>query len=340
MATNVVDAPSAEIAPVAANGYQIAAGMCGIDLIVKRPTGRVKVRKNVEVKALDAHGSEEQLTAKQATRPHLIIDGADAHPAWAQLDENARKFDTLVRVSSVNDARRGFHLIPMSRAGKFVTDASALRVERKGLAEWLASAPQYAVWMDNLKKRFNGHFYLLTGKFPTPEELVEKFDVAWTIHPLTPINPGSIDFKHLNDEDRMAIVTESTKMVKDLAMCRAQAIFDEVFGQVLGKCQEITSGKYFKGTRKFGAIEEIVALLERMLNFQEFAQDPTVIDHANKMLGMFKEVTDISDLNKNKGKNQITAAITEATKPFEAVLAAMLKAHRPGSGKSARLIDV
>ena len=53
-------------------GPKIAANMCGVDLVVRRPSGKYQI-KNVEVMAANEDGSQERLVDnKKITRPSFI----------------------------------------------------------------------------------------------------------------------------------------------------------------------------------------------------------------------------------------------------------------------------
>lgn len=328
MATNVKNGGGTMVAAMpetvpqeAQFGPAIAANMCGVDLIVRRPSGRVMVKK-VEVSAADENGQRENLDLKKVTAPQFITDTKDDHEMWYQIDENARLFDSTLICFSVNDARRGFHLVPMSKVGALIAKLSDLRAQRQAMVQALAN--DYETWKSNLRRKFNGHFYLVEPRLPTRDSLLEKFDVSWTLQPLTPIDPTHLRFDQMNDSDRQRIIDESNSMAKQLVEARSKIIFDEVFGSVLSKCDEIAQGAMETGKRKFGSIAELVEILERLRNFGEWS-NPDIIAHATANLDLLRNITDISLVNANNGQNQVAAAIKMAMKPLGAAITAMIK---------------
>ena len=299
----------------------IAANMCGVDLTVKRPSGRFQIRK-VEVTADDEFGHREALDLKKVTAPQFITDSRADHELWFAIDENARAFDSTLICFSVNDARRGFHLVPMSKVGALIAKLSELRAQRQALVKALAD--DYETWKTNLRHKFNGHFYLLEPRLPDRHLLLEKFDVTWTLQPLTPIDPTHLRFDQMNATDRQRIIDESNAMAQQLVQARTKVIFDEVFGSVMTKCAEIAHGAMETGKRKFGSITELVEILERLRNFGEFA-NPEILASADRTLAVLREITDITVVNANEGQNQVAAAIKTAMQPLGEAIERMLK---------------
>ena len=315
-------------------GPKIAANMCGVDLVVRRPSGKYQI-KNVEVMAANEDGLQERLDNKKITRPSFITDTKADHPIWEQIDENGRQFDATLRVFSVSDSRRGFHLVPMSRTGNILEAFGRLRQERIRLVHALVEG--YDTWIANLRAKFNGQFHLLARSLPSRESLLEKFEVVWLLNPLTPIDPTNLKFNDINDEDRQRIIDESNKMAHDLIEQRARVIYDEAFGSMLDKCEQIVAGSMETGKRKFGAITELIESLNRMKNFSEWA-NPEVIRRANNALSVLNTITDISEVNGNDGQNRVTRAIVAAMKPLGDSVERMLRDARPGSGRASREI--
>ena len=59
------------------------------------------------------------------------------------------------------------------------------------------------------------------------------------------------------------------------------------------------------------------------------------------LLEVLKNVSDISQINKNEGQNLVTAAIKAATAPLSGAIAKMLEeARNPSSGKSRRAVSL
>jgi hypothetical protein len=129
-------------------------------------------------------------------------------------------------------------------------------------------------------------------------------------------------------------------MANELIKKRAKFIYDEVFGTVLKRMEEIAKGGLSTGKRKNGAIKEITEELERLINFRELADDPKIIAHAEELLKQFKSVTDISQINANEGQNAITAALATAGKQLGDVIRPFLASNpaAPGKGKSSRSV--
>jgi len=116
-------------------------------------------------------------------------------------------------------------------------------------------------------------------------------------------------------------------MSQQLVEGRAKIIFEEVFGSVNAKCAEIAAGALESGKRKFGAITELVEVLDRLRNFSEFA-NPEIIRHADATLEVLRQVTDISAVNANEGQNLVSAAIRTAVLPLGTAIQAMLAGNQ------------
>ena len=321
-------------APAPALGPKIAANMCGVDLILRRPSGKYKIQ-GAEVMAADEAGNQEKMDNKKITRPAFITDTKNDHPVWEQIDTNTQKFNSVLKIFSVNDSRRGFHIVPMSKTGNMASEFVKLKQERDYWVGELALG--YDTWLSNLRAKFNGQFHLLLKSLPSRESLREKFEVVWLFMPLTPIDPSNLKFNDINDEDRQRIIDDSNKMAHDLIEQRAKYIYDEAFGSVLDSCDKIVAGSLETGKRKFAAISEIVDSLERMKNFSEWA-NPEVIARANDALSVLKNIADISEVNQNDGQNQVTRAIVAAMKPLGDSVNRMLRDAQPGSGRAKREI--
>src|ERR1035437_3652101 len=334
--TAIATPPAAPI-PMAAGqsmGNQIAGQMWAVDFCVKRPTGRIGV-VNSDVAARNDVGEQEKIDSKKITKPSFKIDQDSDHPAWKLIDLNARKFDSILTRYSVNDARRGFHIVPQCKVGEMVAEMSAARKERLELA--VEFRDTWSILIENLRKKFNGHFHLLFPKLPNPESLLEKFDVTWIITPMTPIDPAHFNLQNVNEADRAKLLEESTNMTKSLIAQQAKGIYDQVFGSVLAQCDEIANGSFESGTRKFGSIKELVDIIDRLRNFGELGT-PEVLAHATATRQPLAGITDISDMNTNSGQNQVTAAIKAASKPLATAIKTMLEA-RKGASRARRHME-
>jgi len=205
----VMDIPPAE-APAQEMGARLSANLCAVDLLVRRPSGRLQA-KTVEVTADDNMGNRESLDRKKVTAPCWIIDSKADHEFWFQVDENTRLFESTLRSYSVNDARRGFHLVSMTKSGNMVAQFSDLRAQRKALVQNFCDH-EYDHWIGNLEMKFNGHFYLLRPRLPSRDQLLEKFDATWTRHPLTPLDPANMRFSDITEDEQIRIIAESNAM--------------------------------------------------------------------------------------------------------------------------------
>src|ERR1035437_1961046 len=315
-------------------GNQIMAQMWAVDFCVKRPTGRVGVT-NSDVQARNDAGEQEKIDSNKITKPSFKIDQKSDHPAWELLDLNARKFDSILTRYSVNDARRGFHIVPQCKVGEMGVEMSAARAERLTLAEGFRDT--WSILINNLRTKFNGHFHLLFPKLPNPESLLEKFDVTWIITPMTPIDPAHFNLQNVNEADRAKLIEESTNMTKSLIAQQAKGIYDQVFGTVLAQCDEIAAGSFESGTRKFGSITELVEIIDRLRNFGELG-NAEILAHASATRDLLAGITDISDINTNSGQNQVTAAIKAASKPLATAIKTMLEA-RKGASRARRHME-
>ena len=309
------------------DAQRIAAGLWAVDLQVKRPSGKYQI-KQVEVRAQNGDGEIEALEAGKVTKPSFICDTKNDHPLWEQLDENQRQFDATLRIFSVNDARRGFHLVPSSKVGDMLAAFDRLREQRIGLATQLRDDCE--AWCANLQHKFSKHWHLLKPLLPKPEELVEKFDVIWIPQELTAADPSRIKFKDVNPADRERVIESSRQMIQELGRQRAQVIYEAVFGEVLAKCDEIAAGALETGKRKFGAITEVVELVQRLKNFDEFANQE-IVQRADHVLETLEGITDIRQINQNEGENRFTRAIRTAMRPLGEAVEEMMESVRPGS---------
>jgi hypothetical protein len=316
----------------------IAVNMCGVDVVVRRPSGAVKI-PGVKVMAITESGASEEV--KKTTTPGFIIDEKGDHPLWGAIDDNQREIEAVLEKYSINDARRGFHLVPMSKTGNLLAELRARRQERLELVSQLKCPEAWNALLANLRQKYPDHFHLLMPRMPNPDLLLEKFDVTWSLNPLTPINPAHLRFDELNAVDKQAIIDESNRMAQDLVKTRAQAIYDLIFGEFLQKCDDIVQGSFESGNRKFSDIEVLIFQLERLKNFSEFGT-PAMAQHAENTLEVLRQVDgreDIGKFNHNKGKNQITAALKAAIKPLHEEIQAMYEATTPGSGRARRSLE-
>jgi hypothetical protein len=321
-------------APAESMGPKIAANMAGVDLILRRPGGKYKIQ-NAEVLAADEHGVMEKMDKKKITNSAFITDSKADHPIWERIDENTQKFNTALKVYSVNDSRRGFHLVPMSKTGNLAGEFVILKQEREHWVDELTA--DYDTWIANLRAKFNGQFHLLLRSLPARESLRDKFAVTWIFMPLTPIDPSNLKFNDINDHDRQSIIDDSNKMAHDMIAQRARAIYDEAFGSVLDTCEKIVAGSLETGKRRFAAISEIIDSLNRLKNFSEWA-NPEVVSRANDALRVLNNIADISEVNQNDGQNQVTRAIVAAMKPLGDSVDRMLRQAQPGSSRASREI--
>src|SRR5450759_1314718 len=101
---------------------------------------------------------------------------------------------SVLRRYSVSDAKRGFHLVPGTKASEFLREMVILRAERLELARQLRD--DYGTWIENLRHKFNGHFHLVLPKLPARYSLMERFDVTWVPMPLTPMSAGDFDYSN------------------------------------------------------------------------------------------------------------------------------------------------
>ena len=340
-----------ETIPAASMGPKIAANMAGVRVTVRRPGGKYKI-KNASVMAADEHGKQETIEGKKITKPGFITDTKADHPIWERIDDNTKKFTSLLKTYSVpeclkaSDAgedddeglstgSKGFYLVPMGVTGNLTQELFKLKEERKHLAEELKN--DYDTWIANLRAKFNGQFHLLLPALPRRESLRRKFAVSWGFQPLTPIDPASMKFSDINDHDRQQIIADSNKMAQELIQQRARAIYDEAFGSVLDSCDKIVAGSLETGKRKFAAITEIIESLNRLKNFSEWA-NPEVVARADDALKVLTGISDISEINQNEGQNQVTRAIVAAMKPLGDSVDRMLRTALPGSGRANREI--
>lgn len=311
----------------------IAANIAGVDIVIRRPSGKYQI-KDVGVEATDETGNREKLDTTKVTRPCFIIDGKNDHPLWADLDENEHQLKRILARFSVSDARRGFHLVPMTKVGPMLAALREKRHERLDLARKLADVWDSEV-IPKLRGKYNGHYYLLAPNLPSPISLVERFDTFWTLHPLTPLNAADLRFDQINSADQQDIINESNNMAAHLIKSRAKVIYEQVFGTLLGKCDEIAAGAMQSGKRKFGAITELVDLLARLKTFHEFAT-PEVLAKADQALSLISGIGSINEVNANEGQNQVTAAITAAFRPLGDSIDRMLRDTMPQAGRARR----
>ena len=336
----LVTTPGSFAAPEDQLNQVIAIGMCGVDAVVKRPSGSVKI-PGVQVSAMARNG--ETMTIAKTTKPGFIFDDKEDHEIWSLLDLNQRAIEGTIEKFSINDARRGFHLVPMSKTGNLLAELRRLRRERLELVEQLKSPVEWQRLLDNLRVKYPDHFHLLKPLMPNPDTLLEKFDVTWTLNPLTPVDPAALDYNNMNEHDKQQIIDESNRMAQSLVKARASAIYDDVFNAFLKKCDEIIAGSFESGMRKFSDVEVLVAQVERLRNFAEFGGNPEVMtQHATNVLSVLGGITnkdDIGKINSNKGNNAITKALKAAMEPIGEEIRSMYAQTAPGSGKARRSLE-
>lgn len=328
-------ATAVELDPQTHIDQTIAANIAGVDIVIRRPSGKYQI-KDVAVEATDDIGNREKLDTAKVTRPCFIIDSKNDHHLWADLNENEHQLNRILARFSVSDARRGFHLVPMTKVGAMLAALREKRHERLDLARKLADVWDSEV-IPKLRAKYNGHYYLLAPNLPSPLSLVERFDTFWTLHPLTPLNAADLRFDQINSADQQEIINESNNMAAHLIKSRARVIYAEVFGSLLSKCDEITSGGMQSGRRKFGALTELVDLLARLKNFHEFAT-PDVLAKADQAMALINGISSITEVNANEGQNQVTAAITAAFRPLGDSIDRMLRATMPQAGRARRQV--
>jgi len=309
--------------------------MCGVDVVIKRPSGSIRI-PGVKVMAVNETG--EDIQVRKTTTPGFIIDEKTDHPLWGELDANQADIGAIVERFSINDARRGFHLVPMSRTGNLLAELRQKRQERLDLVSRLKSPQEWEILLLNLRRKYPDHFHLLQPRMPNPELLLEKFDVTWSLNPLTPIDPNTLNFNSINDIDRQAIIDESNRMAKSLVKSRAQSIYDLIFGEFLSKCDAIVAGSFETGNRKFSDVETLVSQLERLRNFSEFGT-AAMAAHADNTLQVLRQIGGPTEVNANGGQNQVTAALKAAITPLQQELQAMYRAATPGSGRTGRTLE-
>lgn len=319
-------------------GSKICAGLWGTDLVVRRPSGRIQIKK-ADIKARDDSGRVETLDEKKITKPSFIVDTPHLAEFWGRVDETQRSAEGVLARYSISDARRGFHLVPTTKMGNMLAELRDIRAKRLKLVVEFRDTG-WDEYLANLRKQFNGHFYLIEPKLPRRDDLMEKFDITWTLHELAPIDPTKIKFDDVNASDQDVIVRESAGMARHLIQQRAAAIYEEVFGSLLEKCQEIAKGAMETGVRKFGGITELTTMLERAVNFRDFSSNPGIARHAAESLELLRGITDISQVNANEGKNQVSAAIKAAMAPLGTAISSMMKEVAPGSGRSRRRVEI
>lgn len=319
---------------------QIPANMMGVDVTIKRPSGRIQM-KNAEVTATDDQGHAEQVEVGKGkvTKPCFIIDTPRDHQFWADVDETSREVDRVLRRFSANDVRRGFHLVPMFKTGQML---SAMRIVRQKRLDIVTdfTTNHWDEWISNLKSKFNGHFYLVEPKIPARESMRLRFDLSWTFNPLTPISAETLTFEELNDTDRRAIIDESNRMAQELVSQRANSIYEQVFGEVLAACHSVSAGAFESGKRRFGAITELIDMLDRLRNFKDICSNPEILKHASNASQLLATINDISMINAHEGQNRVTEAIKVAFAPLGESIKKMLDEVIPGGGRAVRRVGV
>ena len=325
-------------APSEAFSRQVALGMASLDVQIRRPSGAIKI-PGVKVMASNGHGDETNV--KRHTRPGFIVDDPLDHEFWAKIDENGREIAAIVERSSVNDAKRGFHLVPMGSTGAIYSKLLAARAERAELVKWFAQPEQQELWKANLRAKYPDHHHILLPRLPSPEKLLEKFNVVWDLQYLTPMTSDQIDYRNLNDFDRARIEEESNKMARELVEARAAGLFRVVFGSVLEQAGAIAKGSLETGVRKFAGISDLITQLERLRNFEGFVT-PEMVAHVNTTLEALSDIKDRDDIkliNRNKGQNAIVAAVKRAIAPLGEEIRAMYDQARIGSGTARRSLE-
>jgi len=107
---------------------------------------------------------------------------------------------------------------------------------------------------------------------------------------------------------------------------------------VLDQCDAINKGAMETGTRKFGGISELIFQLEKLKNFADFGSEDIVL-HANATIEILSRITDVTEINLNGGKNQVTKAIKAAMKPLASAIREMYDMTSPDAGVARRSLE-
>jgi len=196
----------------------IAVNMCGVDVVVRRPSGAVKI-PGVKVMAITESGASEEV--RKTTTPGFIIDEKGDHPLWGAIDDNQRKSKRSSRntalTTHVGDSTCADEQDRQPSGG---TSAPDVRNDWNSSAS--SSARKHGTRCWPICGKIPDHFHLLMPRMPTPTCSWKRFDVTWSLNPLTPINPAHLRFDELNAVDKQAIIDESNRMAQDLVKTRAR----------------------------------------------------------------------------------------------------------------------
>lgn len=294
-------APSPEALPTGTNvGMQLSGALCLLKLTVRAPAGRIQLN-NFKLEATDSTNKEFIEVAKgQTTSPKWKID---QHELWGKLKANWTELTHLRNRYTVSDAIEGQYLLSMMKAGEFLNEMLKLRNERHELAEQMAAVWESEVVPAMKSKIGDEHFELhVRPKLPSPLSLIDRFDVDYCLYPLSPLTGDDLDLSQLAPRDAKQLIGEVNDRAKTMIMDRFSSIADTVMGEVLALCEEIGEGGLETGKRKSGALNEIITILERVQNFEEFAS-PEVLKKAEVALKAVSGIT-ITHINTDIGNTR------------------------------------
>ena len=347
-----------QMAPAPAMGQELSQGLCLAHVLVKSPSYRIKMVKS-EVTAATENGEARQVAKDKMTGNRWVWN---RHRLFDQMLENGRKVTLLLDRYSVSEGKPsaeedegnrrggggGYRIMPMDAVARFHVGLLELIAERNAIIDRMKENWWTEV-LPGISEFFGEHFYQIRPSLPSgPEDLEWRFRVRALYWPLTPLNPSKLSMAGLTADQQQKFILSQEEELKGMFKDRFAAMFDTIFLSVYDVCQDILHGEkdpqtglrsgqspIESGRRKEGALEPILAVLDRVKNFSQFAS-PEVLEAVDNARGLIGAVTH-RDLNLNGGKNLTTTAIKAALEPLGNAVKRLWEAKR---GQAVRKIAV
>ena len=323
-------------------GPEVDKGLCLIRAVVRSPSYRIQMRKG-EVQAM----TESQILVgvdDKVTRPCWKWD---QHEIFKTLEENGREVEAVLDRYSVPDASRSERMVAVLKAPELILKIQEVRERRMCLVNDLMENLWFTEVLPQLRTHFGELFYQIKGLLPKPESFTERYEIETVVRALTPLTPDDMDLSMLSEADQRKLVFSQQDTIAKMYADRFGTLFEKLFGEVVEICESICHGPVGPdgqrtgksaietGKRKSGALIEIMDVLDRVKNFQQFAS-PEVLTMVNNVQDLIHK-TDIQALNANKGVNEITAALKSAMQPLGRAVKSLWEARRDQATRSIKV---
>jgi hypothetical protein len=291
-------------------GPQIGGNLCLMQVIVRAPEGRL-VLDDYEIHAKGQDGLTEVVSTSKVTRSSWKID---QHKMWKEFRENRADIQALLSKYSVSDLTPGQYLVSMLKVGNLIGELRTLVNRRMSLARLMR---EDQIWEYEVLPGIEA--FVGAAQFPRLLPRLKRlragmpdcFAVNWNIFPLTPVTGSDLDLSDMSQVEAEAIIQQVNERAQQSMMDRLGVVIDGVFGEVLTLCDQISAGALETGKRKSGALEEIFTILDRVRNFEEWA-NPEVLRRVDVAARSLQGVS-INDVNT---KTSVQSAIRQVFAPL------------------------